>query len=272
MIPKKIFQTFEHGNFEPQFQFLVDDWKLENPEFEYHFFDADDRQAFMSHYFKGKVYDSYLRIKPGAFKSDLWRYCVLYVHGGFYADIDSICLGSLNMFVNKDTDFVAGTDLNLGDLEYHNVSNAFIGSVQGHPILKNCINRIVEMIDLEELPAENIMNFCGPGLLGIEINKFLGREEKSSMVGYAGKYDKLDLISFEHPTEFWRALNGKKIMQNKNSSPVLKDFYNIECEKVNNYFDWGKFGFKNVPFNYIVEEIKDKRINNLYSKNDLDPN
>ena len=58
MIPKKIFQTFEHGNFEPQFQFLVDDWKLENPEFEYHFFDADDRQAFMSHYFKGKVYDS----------------------------------------------------------------------------------------------------------------------------------------------------------------------------------------------------------------------
>ena len=47
MIPKKIFQTFEHGNFEPQFQFLVDDWKLENPEFEYHFFDADDRQASM---------------------------------------------------------------------------------------------------------------------------------------------------------------------------------------------------------------------------------
>ena len=259
MIPKKIFQTFEHGNFEPQFQYLVNDWKLENPDFEYHFFNANDRQVFIKHYFNDKVYDAYLRIKPGAFKSDLWRYCVLYVFGGFYTDIDSICLGPLNMFVNKETNFVAGIDLNLGDLEYHNVSNAFIGSVKGHPVLKNCIDRIVEMIDKKELPAENIMNFCGPGLLGMEINKFLGREEKASMVGYFGKYDKMELISFETPTEFWRALDGRKVMQNKNSSPVLKLFYDIECNKVENYFDWGKFGFKNVPFDFIVE----KQTNNL---------
>ena len=261
MIPKKIFQTFEHGNFEPQFQYLVDDWKLENPDYEYHFFNADDREVFMKYYFGDKVYDAYLRIKPGAFKSDLWRYCVLYVYGGFYIDIDSICLGSLDMFVKKNTEFVAAVDLNLGDLEYHNVANAFIGSIQGHPILKNCIDRIVEIVEKEELPAENIMNFCGPGCLGIEINKFLGREEKASMVRYFGKYDKVELISFEHPTEFFRALDGKKIMQNKNSSPFLKHFYQIECDKVENYFDWGKFGFKDIPFDYIVE----KKTNNLDS-------
>ena len=95
------------------------------------------------------------------------------------------------------------------------------------------------------------MNFCGPGCLGIHINKFLGRDDKASMVGYAGKYGKMDLISFEHPTEFFRALDGKKIMQNKNSSPFLKEFYKIECDKVENYFDWGKFGFKNVKFENI---------------------
>ena len=72
-----------------------------------------------------KVYDAYTRIKPGAFKSDLWRYCVLYVYGGFYIDIDSICLGTLDMFVKKDTEFVAATDLNLGDLEYHECSKCF---------------------------------------------------------------------------------------------------------------------------------------------------
>ena len=147
MIPRKIFQTFEHGNFEPQFQYIIDDWKIENPDYEYHFFNANDRQIFMKHYFDGKVYDAYTRIKPGAFKSDLWRYCVLYVHGGFYIDIDSICLGTLDMFVKKDTEFVAATDLNLGDLEYHNVANAFIGSIQGHPILKNCIDHIVEIVE-----------------------------------------------------------------------------------------------------------------------------
>tara|TARA_B100001939_G_scaffold186040_1_gene160231 strand:- start:2195 stop:2983 length:789 start_codon:yes stop_codon:yes gene_type:complete len=261
MIPRKIFQTFEHGNFEPQFQYIVNDWKLENPDYEYHFYNAEDRQIFMKHYFSGKVYDAYTRIKPGAFKSDLWRYCVLYVHGGFYIDIDSICLGTLDMFVKKDTEFVAATDLNLGDLEYHNVANAFIGSTPGHPILKNCINHIIELVEKEELPAENIMNFCGPGCLGMQINKFLGREEKASMVRNYGKYGKVELISFEHPTEFFRALDGRKIMQNKNSSPFLKDFYKIECDKVENYFDWGKFGFKDVPFDYIVE----KQTNNLDS-------
>ena len=261
MIPRKIFQTFEHGNFEPQFQYIVNDWKLENPDYEYNFYNAEDRQIFMKHYFNGKVYDAYTRIKPGAFKSDLWRYCVLYVHGGFYIDIDSICLGTLDMFVKKDTEFVAATDLNLGDLEYHNVANAFIGSTPGHPILKNCINHIIELVEKEELPAENIMNFCGPGCLGIQINKFLGREEKASMVRNYGKYGKVELISFEHPTEFFRALDGRKIMQNKNSSPFLKDFYRIECDKVENYFDWGKFGFKDVPFDYIVE----KQTNNLDS-------
>ena len=262
MIPRKIFQTFEHGNFEPQFQYIIDDWKIENPDYEYHFFNANDRQIFMKHYFDGKVYDAYTRIKPGAFKSDLWRYCVLYVHGGFYIDIDSICLGTLDMFVKKDTEFVAATDLNLGDLEYHNVANAFIGSIQGHPILKNCIDHIVEIVEKEELPSENIMNFCGPGCLGIEINKFLGREEKASMVRNFGKYGKIELISFEHPTEFFRALDGRKIMQNKNSSPFLKDFYKIECDKVEDYFDWGKFGFRNVPFDSIVEK----------QTNNLDPN
>ena len=45
------------------------------------------------------------------------------------------------------------------------------------------------------------------------------------MVRNYGKYGKVELISFEHPTEFFRALDGRKIMQNKNSSPFLKRFY-----------------------------------------------
>lgn len=253
MISKRIFQTFEHGDFNPEFQKLVDDWRLENPDYDYQFFDANDREIFMRHFFEGEVYNAYMRLLPGAFQSDLWRYCILYTYGGFYVDIDSICLGSLDMFMNEDTEFVAGVDLNLGDLEYHNVANAFIGSTQGHPILKSCIDHIVEIIKKEELPAENIMNFCGPGCLGININRYLGRKDKASMVGYAGKYGKVDLITFEHPSEFFRGLDGRKIMQNKNSSPLLKRTYADECAKVEDYFDWGKFGFKNIPFNWLVK-------------------
>lgn len=252
MIPKKIFQTFEHNNFGPKFQLIVDDWKLENPDYDYQFFDADDRKIFIRHYFDDKVYNAYTRIKPGAFKSDLWRYCVLFVHGGFYIDIDSICLGSLDMFLKDDLNFVSAIDLNIGDLEYHNVANAFIGSTPGHPILKGCIDRIVTLVEDEKLPPENLMNFCGPGCLGIIINQYLGRPDKHSMVGFQGKYKDIELITFENGTEFFRGLDGRKIMQNKNSSPILKLLYKQECNKVKNYFDWGLNGFKNVAFPRIV--------------------
>ena len=253
MIPKKIFQTFEHIEFSPQFQKLIDDWKIENPEYEYQIYDKTQREEFIKINFSKEIFDAYQRIKPGAFKSDLWRYCILHKYGGFYMDIDTVCLGSLNMFMSEDIDFVAAIDLNLGDLEYHSVANAFIGCTPEHPVIDACIQRVISIVDKEALPY-NIMNFCGPGCLGIVINNHLGRSEKAPMLGFHGNHNGIQLIHFEQYTEYIRNLDGKKILQNKNSHQQIKELYDLECSKVENYFDWGKFGFKNVQFEDIVND------------------
>jgi FkbM family methyltransferase len=252
-IPKLIFQTFEHGDFHPDFQHIVDDWKIDNPSFLYKFYNKEEREFFIKNNFPIEVYNAYERIKPGAFKSDLWRYCILYKFGGFYIDIDTISLGELSRFINGEIDFVAAIDLNLDSLGHHNVANAFIGCIPNHPILQKCISRIVFAIENEVLPIDSIMDFTGPGCFGLSINHYLNRSEKESMINFQGVHNKIMLIKFEPNTEYVRDLDGKKILQNKNGNPQIQNLYNIECKKIENYFDWGMYGYKNVPFSKIVE-------------------
>ena len=89
-IPKKIFQTWSTTNISPGFQQIVDLWKILNPEYEYCFYDNNDCDIFIKENFDERIYNAYCKIIPGAFKADLWRYCVLYKYGGVYVDIDTL--------------------------------------------------------------------------------------------------------------------------------------------------------------------------------------
>ena len=93
IIPKKLFQTWEHSNIEPDFQEIIDIWKNNNLDYEYIFHDSGQRLKFIEENFEENVVNAYNKIIPGAYKCDLWRYCVLYIYGGFYADIDTLCMG-----------------------------------------------------------------------------------------------------------------------------------------------------------------------------------
>ena len=61
--------------------------KEQNPEFEHYLYDDDDCRNFISKHFDEEVVEAFDLLIPGAYKSDLWRYCILYVTGGIYLDI-----------------------------------------------------------------------------------------------------------------------------------------------------------------------------------------
>ena len=87
-IPRRIFQTW--NSFTTNVKELHDRvMKLinDNPEYEYNMFDDDESLKFIKENFKKEVADAYENVIPGAYKADLWRYCVLYIHGGVYLDI-----------------------------------------------------------------------------------------------------------------------------------------------------------------------------------------
>ena len=90
MIPKIIHQTFETTHKPVGMAKACESWKVNNPDYKYIFYDAQQRIDFIKQNFQRPVLTAYSDIIPGAFKADLFRYCVLYIKGGIYADSDTI--------------------------------------------------------------------------------------------------------------------------------------------------------------------------------------
>lgn len=238
-IPKNIFQTWETKDISDGFKSLTNTWKENNPDYTYFLYDNNDREQFIKTRFEISVYNTYCKIIPGAFKADLWRYCVLYVHGGVYIDIDTICLGKIDSFLNDDVEFMTPIDLNnCPTIGTHNLSNGFIASVPQHPILMECIRRIVHNVENNIVPFSNL-DFSGPGILGRATNTFLKLHEETSFIGKQGIINNIKFLKFEGGIEYVRDMeNNNVLFQNKNGNIQIQEIYNNEIKKIN-HVCWG---------------------------------
>jgi mannosyltransferase OCH1-like enzyme len=106
-IPKIIWQTcsFKKDKIPDYIQLHVDTWKEKNPDWAYKYFHDQDCSNYMKIDFP-LYYEIYESIKLPFAKSDFWRYCALYEFGGFYADIDTVCLNSLSSWVDNESIFI----------------------------------------------------------------------------------------------------------------------------------------------------------------------
>ena len=242
MIPKKIFQTWEINDIDPEFQKIIDIWKTKNPDYKYKFFNKDDRKNFIKDNFDISVLNAYNKIIPGAFKCDLWRYCVLYIEGGVYVDIDTYCMGKLDNFIGKNDEFVVPIDLNVKiDEGQHNLACGFIASIPKSEILLKAINQIVYNVEHNIIP-KSILDFCGPGMLGRSVNKYMKRSETESFIGKEGQYKHnciwINFLKFDKKNEYIKNVNGDILFQNKNKNPKLVSLYENEIKKIKDYNAW----------------------------------
>jgi mannosyltransferase OCH1-like enzyme len=237
-IPKNIYQTWSTKDMSDDFKMLTQSWRFNNPNYSYYFFDDNDCEEFIKNNFSENVYKAYCKIIPGAFKADLWRYCILYINGGVYTDMDTVCLSSIDNFINDDKiEFMTPIDLNnCPCYGKYNLFNAFIASVPKHPILLKCINIIVHNVENNIVPFSNL-DFSGPGVLGKSTNSYLELDEESSFLGKEGIIKNIKLLNFEYGTEYVKY--GEHILfQNKNGNPTIQYIYNNEIKRVN-HIDWG---------------------------------
>jgi Glycosyltransferase sugar-binding region containing DXD motif len=77
---------------------------------EYKFYSDDQAGAFLSTHFPKEIREAYDALRPGAFKADLFRYCVLLIHGGVYADVDIQLEAALDLAVAPDIGFMVPID------------------------------------------------------------------------------------------------------------------------------------------------------------------
>ena len=236
-IPKQIFQTWETKDVSNDIQQLINSWKEYNPEYRHIFHDKNDRENFIRDNFNSVVSRAYNRIIPGAYKADLWRYCVLYIHGGVYVDIDTICLGKLDTFLNDSIDFMVPIDLNTNESQgYYNLACGFIASAPKSPILLECINKIVDNV-LNNIIPPSRLDLTGPGVLGRSTNKYLNLPETTSFVGKEGHLNNIHFLKFERYTEYVMDSACNRLFQNKCGNAHITHIYNNECRK-NGVVNW----------------------------------
>lgn len=104
-IPKIVWQTWKDNNVVPEVQNNINKMKELNPEYDFRLVTDIECDKFIKENFNNQIYEAYLNINPkyGAAKADFWRYCVLYINGGIYLDLDSFIEEKLSNII-KDTD------------------------------------------------------------------------------------------------------------------------------------------------------------------------
>jgi len=145
-IPKVIYQTWNSKELPSKMATCVEKLKKDNPEFEYHFYDDQDCRKFIQTNFEPDVLKAYDSLIPGAFKADLWRYCVLYIKGGVYLDIKFQCEPgfSLKEIVKNNNFYVREYNHKGTGLYDHIIYTGCIVSKPNNPLLHRCIRQIVE--------------------------------------------------------------------------------------------------------------------------------
>jgi len=166
-IPLKLFQTWNTKLLPIHMKKNCQLLQKQNPQFEYFLFDDDDCLEFIQEYFDISVVDAFKKLIPGAYKADLWRYCVLYIHGGIYLDIKMKCVGDFRLIeLTKQEHYVKDRD----NVEYYmpghyGIYNAVMIQKPKNPLMMECIKKIVENVKNQDY-GFGFLYPTGPGLLG----------------------------------------------------------------------------------------------------------
>lgn len=167
VVPANIFQTWCSKKLPPKMFTAIEFIKKNNPGFKYFLFDDNDCRQFIEKNFSTEILNTYDRLIPGAYKADLWRYCILYKYGGIYLDIKYIPVNGFKL-INLLEEEHWPLDINK-----KNIYNALLVSKPGNEILLKAINQIVENVNTRYY-GPSFLSPTGPELLG----QFFTEDEK----------------------------------------------------------------------------------------------
>jgi hypothetical protein len=162
-IPLHIYQTW-HSKYDlpEKMRECKETLHRQNPEFVHYLFDDNDCRKFIKDNYSDDVVKAYDSLIPGAYKADLWRYCILYKKGGVYMDIKFKCADGVKLIdlVHKSCyveDYAHGGQ--------RGVYNGVMICKKGDPKLLKAINSIVINVQ-QKYYGETALSPTGPGLLG----------------------------------------------------------------------------------------------------------
>jgi hypothetical protein len=246
-VPLVIYQTWYTKQLPPKMKQYIEYLKHKNPEFDHYLYDDNDCRNFIKDNFDNYVLDAYDRLIPGAYKADLWRYCILYKQGGIYLDVKFYCEDGFKLIdMASDTNFVLdrpfsnnrftitlNQEMNIINHKdyYENVYkridnhfwknkkigiyNAVMATPPNNSVLLDCIHQIVKNVN-SNYYGHNPLYPTGPGLFG---EKYFGNDISTKIKDF----------------QYFNSIDGTYIL-NRDGKKVLSHYpgYRIEQMRYGN--------------------------------------
>ena len=114
-------------------------WTTSNPQLDLKFMDDRACANFILENFGDEVLSAYLSLPQNIMRADFWRIAVVYIHGGYYADLDveaNVNLSQLIENINSiECVFIT---------ESNNIANFFFGATPNHPVMKMTLDIMLD--------------------------------------------------------------------------------------------------------------------------------
>jgi mannosyltransferase OCH1-like enzyme len=142
VIPRFIFTSWHTSRLPPIMKQNLIQLARDNREFQICFYDEPMCERFIQTNFPADVLDAYRRLIPNAYKSDLWRLCVLYIYGGIYVDIKFKCINGFRFIHLTDQEhFVRDLDESGGG-----ICNGLMAALPKNSFIHTTIQQIVSNV------------------------------------------------------------------------------------------------------------------------------
>jgi mannosyltransferase OCH1-like enzyme len=267
-IPKKIFQTHEKRNYSVEMENTINSIIEKNPEYEYKFFDNNMCREYIEQNFDEDVLNAYDNLNLGAFKADLFRYCVLYKEGGVYIDCKMILNTPLRNIINEHDSHILVND----KFQQNNaIYNAFMCSIPNNNLFKICIDMIVNNVKKLYYP-ENPILVTGPLLLRNAFNIFNNTETKFITRFFNHNYIGLDYT--DHNNGIFNENNKliinkchKRYYRNDRGGSYAEGYKNGMC-----YKNCNSVIPKIVHYTFMTKNLPEEILQNIENNKKMCPN
>jgi hypothetical protein len=223
-IPTKIWQTWKSKELAPRIVPYVESWKA-NTDYEYSYNDDEDCKSFIDSLDDQDIKVCYDKMPLPVMKADLWRYLIVYTHGGVYSDIDTQCNKSIPEWITDDAKLVLCLENDL-----HFCQWTFAAS-KHHPALKSVIDAVIyESKGYIDTSYEHFVHkTTGPGAFTLGILNYLSFITGHSMLKASDSMPYWDELS-----KYGIYISDKELF----SSTAVSHKYASQWTDVREYDSW----------------------------------
>jgi DNA-dependent RNA polymerase auxiliary subunit epsilon len=210
------------------------------PNEEYHLYCGEELEEIIQNNFHKDIFTSYKKLKPYACKADLARYCLLYLYGGLYIDLN---IKFINTIPDLDKlKFFAFRDIIKASKRSWSVANSIMFAQKNSKIMKKCIDIVVENCK-KEYYGISVLDISGCIVLGKAI---MDSNEDIDFISTAGELSwikpKIEK-NYEYNIGYLMDIDDKIIAYRKPTNKNMDNCGDINCfgfDGTNNYIEMWK--------------------------------